>query len=231
MTAATLFTGFGGADLGLHDADLAFLATVRANAHRLADLQRPVPMPTPARTFDLTGHLRRQRDFSLRTFGPGGRVDGVCDHLMRETDEVDAKPHDPSEWADLLLLACDGAMRNGAEPEAFAADVAHAYASTPRRPFSAWIIPEIAGHVAFCRSFPYDAKRWLDLVLHIARGADGFAGLSWRKLWQAAADKLAVNERRTWPDWRTAGPGPIEHDRSADGDTSPAALDAAKTPP
>lgn len=68
-------------------------------------------------TFDLVAHLRRQYDFSLRTFGPGQRTTGVLDHIRKELTEVEANPGDIYKWADVLLLALDGAMRAGFGPE------------------------------------------------------------------------------------------------------------------
>jgi hypothetical protein len=76
----------------------------------------PLPAPSGAR-YDLVAHLRRQRDFSLRTFGPGPRAAGVCDHIRRELLEVEAAPADVVEWIDVALLAFDGALRAGHEPE------------------------------------------------------------------------------------------------------------------
>lgn len=104
-------------------------------------------------TFDLIGHLERQRAFSERTFGPGIRTAGVVDHIRKELLEIEAKPSDLEEWVDVILLAFDGAWRTGAEP--------------------------------------------VDIV-------------------NAIVLKQMRNERRTWPDWRTAPAGKaIEHDRSA----------------
>lgn len=61
-------------------------------------------------------HLERQRAWSLTTFGPEPRTAGVLDHLRKELAEVEADPDDPSEWADLIILACDGALRRGIAP-------------------------------------------------------------------------------------------------------------------
>lgn len=58
-------------------------------------------------------HLDRQREFSDRTFGPGSRLKGVLAHIGKELVEVEARPDDASEWADLIILAFDGATRNG----------------------------------------------------------------------------------------------------------------------
>lgn len=66
---------------------------------------------------DLVAHLRRQRDFSLRTFGPGPRSAGVVDHIRKELLEIEAAPSDLAEWIDVVILAFDGAWRIGATPE------------------------------------------------------------------------------------------------------------------
>lgn len=97
-------------------------------------LDRPVPLSVscdgwlvpdllapdePADRFAITAeHLARQREFSLRAFGPGPRTEGVLDHIRRELDEVAAAPADLSEWADIIILAFDGAHRTGADPQA-----------------------------------------------------------------------------------------------------------------
>ncbi|ATW60835.1 hypothetical protein SEA_BENTHERDUNTHAT_65 [Gordonia phage BENtherdunthat] len=63
-------------------------------------------------------HIARQREFSLRTFGPGLRTEGVIDHIAKELDEIRGAPTDLSEWADVIILAFDGAQRTGADPQA-----------------------------------------------------------------------------------------------------------------
>lgn len=69
---------------------------------------------------DLIQHLHRQRDFSLKTFGPGNRTQGVLDHIRKELKEIEAAPYDLEEWVDLILLAMDGAWRAGFEPSEIA---------------------------------------------------------------------------------------------------------------
>lgn len=60
------------------------------------------------------GHLRRQREWSRETFGPGKRLKGVLAHLRKEVDEVEASGGlDLTEWIDLMVLAVDGAQRQG----------------------------------------------------------------------------------------------------------------------
>lgn len=67
--------------------------------------------------YDLVDHLERQQDFSLRTFGPGRRVDGLIDHITKELVEIKSYPGDLAEWIDVVLLAFDGAWRAGYEPQ------------------------------------------------------------------------------------------------------------------
>lgn len=69
-------------------------------------------------SFDLVGHLYRQIKFSHRTFGPGARLAGVCDHIRKELDELEDSGGALSEWIDVIILAFDGAWRSGATPQA-----------------------------------------------------------------------------------------------------------------
>lgn len=66
--------------------------------------------------------LYDQALWSAETFGPGFRT-GVFRHIEKEVKEAEAKPDDVSEWADLLILTFDGAMRAGHQPE----DILRAY--------------------------------------------------------------------------------------------------------
>src|SRR5688572_4735926 len=77
-------------------------------------------MVNMADEFDLVRHLYRQREFSLKTFGPGPRTEGVLAHIRKELHEVEAKPADVFEWVDVILLALDGAWRAGHSPEVIA---------------------------------------------------------------------------------------------------------------
>jgi hypothetical protein len=81
-----------------------------ANALRLA-------AGASAGAFDFRAHLQRQREWSERTFGPGPRTKGVCDHIRNELTEIEAAPDDVEEWIDVAILALDGAWRTGASPE------------------------------------------------------------------------------------------------------------------
>lgn len=62
-------------------------------------------------------YIIKQREFSEKTFGPGDRLQGVIDHIRKELIEVLEKPKDLAEWADVIILAIDGAWRSGASPQ------------------------------------------------------------------------------------------------------------------
>jgi hypothetical protein len=64
----------------------------------------------------LEAYLERQIEWSRRTFGPALRTKGVLDHIRKECSEVEANPHDLSEWVDLIILAVDGFWRHGGGP-------------------------------------------------------------------------------------------------------------------
>lgn len=58
-------------------------------------------------------YIERQRTFSAETFGPGTRTPGILAHIREELDEIAAEPDKIDEWADLMILAIDGATRRG----------------------------------------------------------------------------------------------------------------------
>jgi hypothetical protein len=57
--------------------------------------------------------LSRQREWSLRTFGPGRRTQGLLRHIEEECAEVDQSNHDLFECIDVLILALDLCWRSG----------------------------------------------------------------------------------------------------------------------
>jgi hypothetical protein len=89
-------------------------------------------------TFDLVAHLYRQREFSARTFGPGDRAAGVVDHIRKELTEIEDAPHDLSEWIDVVLLALDGAWRQGYTPERITEALAAKQAKNEARQWPDW---------------------------------------------------------------------------------------------
>lgn len=92
----------------------------------------------PHDTFDLIQHITRQREFSLKTFGPGTREKGVIDHMRKELGEIEKDPSDLLEWVDMILLALDGAWRQGHSPEAIAAGIAAKQTRNESRGWPDW---------------------------------------------------------------------------------------------
>ena len=86
------------------------------SAVRSALAQQQASVPSVERAFDMLAHLKRQAEFSAKTFGPGARVEGVTDHIAKELREVRESGGDLSEWVDVIILAFDGAWRSGASP-------------------------------------------------------------------------------------------------------------------
>jgi hypothetical protein len=62
-------------------------------------------------------YIRRQINWSKKTFGPNDRLKGVLEHIRQELIEVEEHPKDASEWADIIILAIDGAWRQGLSAE------------------------------------------------------------------------------------------------------------------
>jgi len=88
--------------------------------------------------FDLIAHLRGQREWSARTFGPSRRTRGVLDHIRKELGEIERAPLDLSEWIDVVILAFDGAWRAGHEPEQIAWALSEKQARNEARTWPDW---------------------------------------------------------------------------------------------
>lgn len=69
---------------------------------------------------DFVEHIKRQREWSRHTFGPGARTAGVLAHIRKELIEIESAPDDVIEWIDVIILAIDGAWRAGHSPETIA---------------------------------------------------------------------------------------------------------------
>lgn len=83
-------------------------------------------------------HLDRQREFSLATFGPGPRTNGVIDHITKELDEIRSSPTDISEWVDVIILALDGAWRAGWESQQIIDAIVEKQARNEQRTWPDW---------------------------------------------------------------------------------------------
>lgn len=88
--------------------------------------------------FDLVAHLEHQRQFSLKTFGPGARTKGVVDHIRKELSEIEAAPDDVEEWVDVIILAFDGAWRAGWEPKDIVRAIVAKQAKNEQRNWPDW---------------------------------------------------------------------------------------------
>ncbi|MFY3302620.1 dATP/dGTP pyrophosphohydrolase domain-containing protein [Achromobacter xylosoxidans] len=91
-----------------------------------------------AEAFDFVAHLARQAEFSARTFGPGARVAGVCDHIRKELIEVETSGGDLKEWVDVIILGLDGAWRSGATPQEIIAAIVAKQAKNEARTWPDW---------------------------------------------------------------------------------------------
>jgi hypothetical protein len=87
-----------------------------------ADYDRRIrsALAAPVRSPDavtLETYYARQIEWSRDTFGPALRTKGAIDHIRKELAEIEADPHDLSEWVDVIILAMDGFWRHGGTAE------------------------------------------------------------------------------------------------------------------
>ena len=87
---------------------------------------------------ELAEWLANKHIWSLNTFGPGERHQGVIDHIKKELVEIEAKPHDLSEWVDVLLLAFDGALRQGYTAEQVVSELLAKQERNEKRKWPDW---------------------------------------------------------------------------------------------
>jgi hypothetical protein len=102
--------------------------------------------------FDLRAHLERQREWSAHTFGPGTRTEGISDHIRKELAEIADKPHDLSEWIDVVLLALDGAWRAGYTAAEICAALAQKQRKNELRKWPDWRTAELGKAIEHDRS-------------------------------------------------------------------------------
>lgn len=81
------------------------------NLDQMGNSQLPLP-----NKMNLFSFLVKRNRWSLKTFGEGKKTTGILKHIHAELDEVQAKPDDLTEWVDVILLAFDGAYRQGFTP-------------------------------------------------------------------------------------------------------------------
>ena len=155
---------------------------------------------------DLITFLERTRDWGFKTFGPGERRKGVCDHIRRELAEIEARPSDPIEWADVALLASAGAWRAGIGVEVFVNSLGFLRIKTQSE-----ALASIRKALEACESGDLDA--WIDVANLAFLGLENL-GYSRPAAIHLMMAKQMKNECRAWPDWRTFSDGEvIEHVR------------------
>lgn len=81
---------------------------------------------------NLKKYIELQHKWSQETFGPGVRDEGISNHIIKELHEIAESPGDLMEWIDVIILAIDGALRNGHSPE----DICQAMADKQKINFS-----------------------------------------------------------------------------------------------
>lgn len=77
---------------------------------------------------------------------------------------------------------------------------------------AAGIVEHIVKELHEVLATPHDLVEWIDVVILAFDGA-WRAGYTPEQIVAALVAKQTKNEGRKWPDWRTAGPGAIEHIR------------------
>ena len=87
---------------------------------------------------DFKQHLEDQASWSLETFGPAKRTEGLLRHIVKEVGEVRENPDQLSEWIDIIILACDGALRRGFLPEEIASTLEAKMAENRARKWPDW---------------------------------------------------------------------------------------------
>lgn len=85
------------------------------------------PSPQPYWGTTIYEYICKQMDWSERTFGSPKFEDSerLCRHIEKELKEIRLKPYDCEEWADVIILALEGAWRNGHSPLTIAWTLQH----------------------------------------------------------------------------------------------------------
>ena len=86
--------------------------------------------------------IKNQISFSEKTFGPGQRGAGLIDHIKKELIEIEKAPGDIEEWINMIILAIDGAWRNGYSPEEIVHMLIYKQIKNEKREWPDWRIVE-----------------------------------------------------------------------------------------
>lgn len=97
---------------------ICLLEEIEQLKEALASTEAPKQLEPEDEALDVFGaYLRRQEEWSRRTFGPSNRTIGIVKHIQKELQEILAQPHDLEEWIDLMILALEGYWQNDGQPE------------------------------------------------------------------------------------------------------------------
>lgn len=88
--------------------------------------------------FDLINHINEQREFSLKTFGPGKRLEAGIDHIKKELDEIIKEPDNLEEYVDLILLSLDITHRAGFTAEEICEKIKYKFEKNKNRKWPDW---------------------------------------------------------------------------------------------
>lgn len=88
---------------------------------------------------DFVDYVRRHRAWSEQTFGKQARTAGLLAHIEKECKEIAQRPEDLEEWIDVIILAIDGACRNGHSDAAIAEMLNYKLEKNQKRQ---WVVSE-----------------------------------------------------------------------------------------
>lgn len=66
---------------------------------------------------DIKHFITDVTNWSFGVHGPGQNTMRILNHMRKELDEVQDNPQDIYEWADVIILALNGAARQGFSPD------------------------------------------------------------------------------------------------------------------
>jgi hypothetical protein len=162
--------------------------------------------------FDLASHIEDQKEFSLKTFGPGERTLGIIDHIRKELAEIRSEPSDLEEWIDVISLALDGSWRAGFTSKEIVNSIEfdiNLYLKAESNIES--IISSIEYDLGRLENHPKALGIWA-LIAKKAIGGAYSNNFPIRRVLECLTAKLEKNKKRDWPDWRKADPDSvIEH--------------------
>jgi hypothetical protein len=92
-------------------------------------------------------YIEAHKLWSQATFGKENRTTGIVKHIADELSEILDAPDDPHEWADIIILAIDGAISNGIDADVLTGALLAKQAINLRRKWPAPVQGEPTFHV------------------------------------------------------------------------------------